>query len=187
MREGRNIVFIAQSLDGYIAGPGGEIDWLDMVANPTEDDMGYFDLMKEVDAIVMGRKSFDFVSNYEGPWPYTKKVFVLSHTLSAVPARLVERAEIISGSPEEILATLSEKGYNNLYIDGGVTIQSFLKEDLIDELRITTLPILLGKGFSLFGELDQRLTFEHKATEVYLGQLVQSHYLRKNIEIPKSA
>ena len=184
-RAGRNIVFIAQSLDGYIAGPQGEIDWLDMVANPKGNDMGYFALMKEVDAIVMGRNSFDFVSNYKGPWPYEKRVFVLSHSLTEVPRQLKDKAEIIKGKPKEILQILHDKGYNNLYLDGGVTIQSFLQEDLIDELRITTLPILLGRGFSLFGELDSRLTFEHTSTEVYLGQLVQSHYRRKDIDIPQ--
>lgn len=182
-REGRNIVFIAQSLDGYIAGPNGEIDWLDMVSNPDKDDMGYFALMEQVDAIVMGRNSFEFVSNYDGPWPYPKKVFVLSNTLKAVPKRLIDKAEIIKGLPIEIIAELGSRGFNNLYIDGGVTIQNFLKEDLIDELRITTLPILLGRGYLLFGEMEHRLTFEHKSTEIYLGQLVQSHYLRKEIEI----
>ncbi len=182
MSKRKTIVFIARSLDGYIAGPGGEIDWLDMVANPKRDDMGYLALMDEVDAIIMGRNTFDFVANYEGPWPYPKKVFVLSNSLQSVPEHLVDKAEIIKGTPQAVLNSLGERGLHTLYIDGGVTIQSFLREDLIDEMRVTTLPLLLGAGYSLFGDMDKRLTFEHQSTTVYLGQLVQSRYVRKDIE-----
>lgn len=183
----KNIVFIAQSLDGYIAGPNGEIDWLDMVANPDMQDMGFLALMKEVDAILMGRKTFDFVAGYEGLWPYEKQVFVLSNSLTEIPVHLQSKADIINGSPKQVLIDLKAKGYHKLYLDGGVTIQSFLKDDLIDELRITTLPILLGGGYRLFGEMDRRLTFDHKSTTVYLEQLVQSHYVRKDIEFPASS
>jgi len=150
MNKKRNIVFIAQSLDGYIAGPEGELDWLDMVPNPDKDDMGYFALMDEVDAIVMGRKSFDFVAGYDGPWPYKKKVFVLSNTLKEIPEPLRDKCALIKGEVKDILRKLTDLGYPRLYIDGGVTVQNFLKEDLIDELRITTLPILLGGGVILY-------------------------------------
>jgi len=174
----KNIVFIAKSIDGFIAGPNGEIDWLDMVPNPDEDDMGYFALMKEVDAIVMGRVSFETVLGFNIPWPYTKHVFVLSKTLKNIPEALQDKVSLTKGTLEEVLSEIRKKGFTNLYIDGGKTIQSFLDKDLIHELRITTLPIILGKGFPLFGLLDQRLEFEHVKTEVYLNQLVQSHYKR---------
>jgi len=147
--EHKNIVFIAKSIDGFIAGPKGEIDWLDMVPNPDEDDMGYFALMKEVDAIVMGRVSFETVLGFNIPWPYTKHVFVLSKTLKNIPEALQDKVSLTKGTLEEVLS-----------------------------VRITTLPIILGKGFPLFGLLDQRLEFEHVKTEVYLNQLVQSHYKR---------
>jgi len=175
----KNIVFIAQSLDGYIAGPNGELDWLDSIPNPDKDDMGYLDLMNEVDAIIMGRKSFDFLCSYDGDWPYTKPMYVLSTTLNRIPSRLQDKATLIQGTPQEILATLHKLGHQNIYVDGGIPITNFLKEDLIDELRITTLPVLLGKGIPLFGNLESQMEFQLIKTEVYLGQLVQSHYTRK--------
>ncbi len=175
----KNIVFIAQSLDGFIAGKNGEIDWLDAIPNPDQNDMGYFQLMKDVDAIVMGRNSFEVVLGFGIAWPYTKHVFVLSNSLKEVPEELEQKVTLLNGTPPDILHTIHERGYSNLYIDGGRTIQDFLKEDLIDELRITTLPILLGGGFSLFGELDSPLDFEHIASKLFLNQLVQNHYRRK--------
>lgn len=174
----KNIVFLAKSLDGFIAGPNGEIDWLDTIPNPDQNDMGYVRLMHEIDAIVMGRASFDTVCSFEGEWPYSKHVFVLSNTIQELPKFYQDKASLLSGSVHEILGQLHDKGFYNLYIDGGKTIQSFLKEDLIDELRITTIPILLGSGIPLFSVMTNSLVFNHIKTEVFLGQLVQSHYSR---------
>ena len=174
----KNIVFLAQSLDGFIAGPNGEIDWLDTIPNPEQNDMGYVALMNEIDAIVMGRASFDFVKNYDGPWPYQKHVFVLSNTLTKIPEVLMDKASLLNGNVSQILDILHDKGFYSLYIDGGKTIQSFLKEDMIDELRITTIPIILGDGIPLYGIMDKSLVFNHIKTEVFLGQLVQSQYSR---------
>ncbi len=177
--EKKNIVFIAKSLDGYIAGKNGELDWLDSIPNPENVDMGYFSLMEEIDAIVMGRTTFDVVCNFDGEWPYSKQVFVLSNSLKTVPEKLNEKVTLLKGTPQEILAQIHQKGFFNLYIDGGRTVQNFLKEDLIDELRITTIPILLGGGFPLFGDLPKPMEFEHIKSEVFLSQLVQDHYKRK--------
>ena len=177
--EKKNIVFIAKSLDGYIAGPNGELDWLELIPNPENKDLGFLSLMEEVDAIVMGRSTFDVVCNFDGDWPYSKPVFVLSNSLETIPENLADKATLLKGDLKEILGDIYHRGYGTLYIDGGRTIQNFLKEDLIDELRITTIPILLGSGFSLFGELKQSMEFVHLKSEVYLGQLVQNHYMRK--------
>lgn len=141
--------------------------------------MGYLDLMAEVDAIIMGRKSFDFLSSYEGDWPYSKPMYVLSNTLKVIPSRLQDKASLMAGSAHEIVSEMHKLRHNKLYVDGGKTITDFLKADLIDELRITTIPIILGKGIPLFGEIDGSLMFRHKKTEVYLGELVQSHYERR--------
>ncbi len=185
MKEAKNIVFLAKSLDNFIAGPEGELDWLDMIANPDGDDMGYFALIEEIDAIVMGRKSFEKVLSFGIEWPYKKPVFVLSRTLNHLPENLENRVFLLKGSIEKILSQLHEKGHKVLYIDGGQTTRSFLQADRIDELRITTLPIILGNGIPLFDVLSNRLTFEHIKTEVFLGQLVQSHYKRKDVDIPE--
>ncbi len=177
--EKKNIVFIARSLDGYIAGKNGEIDWLHAIPNPENNDMGYNALMAEIDAIVMGRVTFETVLGFGIEWPYTKPVFVLSNSLNEIPEKLKEKVSLINGTPQEILDKVHAKGYLKLYIDGGSTIQNFLKEDLIDELQITTIPILLGGGFSLFGELSKPLELEHIESKVFLDQIVQNCYRRK--------
>lgn len=177
--EKKNIVFTAQSLDGFIAGKNGEIDWLHAIPNPENDDMGYHELMSEIDAIVMGRTTYETVCGFGIPWPYTKPVFVLSNTLKKIPEELDEKVTLTKGRPQEILNGIYEKGYLKLYIDGGRTIQQFLKDDLIDELRITTIPILLGGGFSLFGDLAKPLELEHVTSKVFLNQIVQNCYRRK--------
>ncbi|WP_268036307.1 dihydrofolate reductase family protein [Algoriphagus sp. PAP.12] len=94
------------------------------------------------------------------------------------PCRSQEKVFLIQGKPKEILETIHSKGFSRLYIDGGKTIQSFLKEGLINELIITTIPILLGGGFSLFGELNSLINFELKSSKVYLGNYVQNHFIR---------
>ncbi|MFD0965104.1 dihydrofolate reductase family protein [Pseudofulvibacter geojedonensis] len=175
----KNIVYIGRSLDGYIADKNGELDWLDLIPNPDNIEMGYSDLMDEVDAIVMGRTTFETVLGFDIDWPYQKHVFVLSNSIKEIPDNLNEKVTILNGKLNEILKSIHEKGYHNLYIDGGRTIQNFLKEDLIDELIITTIPILLGGGFPLFGELDNPLEFEHIESKVFLNQLVQDKYRRK--------
>ena len=177
--ETKNIVYIGRSLDGFIAGKNGELDWLDSVPNSQNIEMGYTSLMQEIDALVMGRTTFEVVCNFGGEWPYSKHVFVLSHSLKALPENLSTKTTLLKGNPHEILDQIHEKGYFKLYIDGGKTVQDFLKEDLIDELRITTIPILLGGGFPLFGELAAPLEFEHIESHVFLNQIVQNCYRRK--------
>ena len=174
-----NRVFIAQSLDGYIAGKNGEIDWLEMIPNTENSDLGYPGFMEGVDALVMGRNTFELVCSFGGEWPYQKPLFVLSNSLETIPAAYQDKAELVKGSLREVLETIHQKGFFRLYIDGGVTIQSFLKEDLIDEVIITTLPIILGGGIPLFGTLDKALEFELVKTEIYLKHLVMVHYKRK--------
>lgn len=177
--KNKNIVFIAKSLDGYIARKNGDIIWLNSIPNPENNDMGFVSLMNEIDAIVMGRTTFETVCGFKGEWPYNKHVFVLSNTLHEVPERLKDKVSLLAGNVKEILNKIHKKGYSILYIDGGKTVQNFLKEDLIDELIITTIPILLGDGISLFDSLPKSLEFTHLKTEVFLDQIVQSHYKRK--------
>lgn len=174
----KNIVYIGRSLDGYIADGNGGLDWLNIIPNPAGEDMGYHAHMERVDALIMGRSTYDVVANFGGDWPYEKHVFVLSNSLKKVPTHLNEKVTILSGSIPDILKEVHAQGFQTLYIDGGQTIQSFLKLDLIDEMILTTIPILLGGGFSLFGELEKPLRFDHRSSKVFLDQVVQDHYVR---------
>ena len=174
-----NIVFIASSLDGYIADKDGGLDWLKSIPNPDNLDMGWVNFIDRIDALVMGRKTFEKVCSFDCEWPYSKPVFVLRNSLKSIPEGYAEKAEPINGSLSEVIEKIHQRGHKHLYIDGGITVQSFLKEDLIDELIITIIPILLGGGTPLFGELSDQMEFEHVKTEVFLNAIVQNHYRRK--------
>lgn len=178
--EKRNSVFIAISIDGYIADVDGGIDWLNSVPNPENIDMGYRVFMEGVDALLMGRNTFEKVLSFGIPWPYEKPVYILSSSLEKLPDEIHGKAEIVNGTPKNILHFIHKNGFGRIYIDGGQTIQSFLKEDLIDEITITRIPVILGGGFSLFGELSKPLDFELIESKVFLGQIVQDTYLRKH-------
>ena len=175
----RNIVFIAKSLDGYIADKKGELDWLQLIPNPEQIDMGYESFINNIDALIMGRTTFETICNFGIDWPYNKPVFVLSRTLKTIPEKYKGKVELVKGALTDITNEINKRGYSRLYIDGGTTIQSFLKEDLIDELIITTIPILLGGGARLFSELPKELEFKHVNSEVFLDEIVQNHYQRK--------
>lgn len=173
-----NYVYIATSLDGFIATGDGAIDWLDEIPNPDQSDFGYGEFMNRVDAIVMGRNTFEKVLTF-GFWPYEKPVFVLSNRLRSLPKDLVDRVEIVADRQiKPLVAYLHRQGYQNLYIDGGQTIQSFLSEDMIDEMIITQVPVVLGAGIPLFANLTDRLQFHHEKTEVFANGLVKSAYVR---------
>ncbi|WP_413160019.1 dihydrofolate reductase family protein [Capilliphycus salinus ALCB114379] len=171
-------VYIATSLDGFIATKDGGLDWLFDIPNPEGSDYGFTEFISGMDALVMGRNTFEKILTFE-EWPYPKPVFVLSNHLKNIPSSVEGKAEIIRGNLKELVAQLQEQGYHNLYIDGGGVIQSFLEEDLIDEMIITRVPILLGEGFPLFGKLSQSLKFRHLKTQIYNNTLVQSFYRRE--------
>ena len=173
-----NIVYIATSLDGFIARKDGSIDWLMEIPNPDNSDYGFSDFMKRIDGLIMGRNTFELVLKF-GQWPYTKPVFVLSRKMKEIPDHLRYKAELIQGKLNTIIEVLKEREFENLYIDGGKTIQSFLKQDMIDEIIITRIPIILGSGIPLFKEMDFELRFEHIQTEVLNKALVKSRYIRK--------
>lgn len=169
--KAKNYVFIARSLDGYIADKNGGLDWLNSIPNPDQLDMGYGNFIKQVDAIVMGRVTFETVCSFDMDWPYTIPVFIMSRTINSIPEEYRDKVKLVKGSLAEILEEIHQQGYSQLYIDGGTTIQGFLKEDLIDELIITTIPILLGGGSPLFSDLPRQAEFEHQKTEVFLERL----------------
>lgn len=174
-----NFVYIATSLDGFISSPDGKLDWLDYVPAPEGDDLGFAKFIDRVDAIVMGRLTFETVVGFDIGWPYTIPGLILSSTLKSVPPEFADQVELAAGTPSEIIELAKGKGFENLYIDGGKTIQSFLENDLIDELIISQIPLLLGGGDRLFGEMDLRLDFELVNTEALVGQIVKNCYRRK--------
>lgn len=177
MNKSQNKVFVATSLDGYIADKNGYIDWLQSIPNPKQIDMGYSDFMNDIDAVVMGRNTFETVRGMDIPWPYDKFVFVLSRRQNIVPGKLRGRVELINGPLQEVIKRIHDRGYHRLYIDGGVTIQSFLKENLIDEITITIIPVLLGAGIPLFGHLEKPIMFKCAETKIYLDGLVQNRFV----------
>jgi len=132
--------------------------------------------MQRVDAIVMGRITFETVLGFGLGWHYPKPGIVFSSTLDSTPEEFAEHVQFANGSPREIVQLAKRQGFENLYIDGGKTIQRFLQEGLIDELVITEIPILLGDGDRLFGTLEEQLTFDLVGTEILLDQLVKKHY-----------
>jgi len=155
--EKKNSVFIATSLDGYIADKNGGIDWLDSIPGLNTIDTGYNEFTSRIDALVMGRSTFETVCGFDIDWPYQKPVFVLSHSLTEIPEKLSDKVQLVKG-------TL--KGYHRLYIDGGKVIQSFLKEDLIDDMI-------------MFADLPNRLDFECKKSTIFIDKVVQNHFTRK--------
>jgi len=172
-----NYVLIATSLNGFIADRDGGLDWLTSVPDPDGSDHGYAEFLDGVDAVVMGRTTFEKVLTFDAR-PYDKPVFVLSASLAAAAGDLAGKAEAVSGDPRSIVAALRERGYDNLYTDGGRTVQSFLEADLIDELIITSVSILLGDGVPLFGRIGRTLAFRHVSTEALTPELTKSRYVR---------
>jgi len=170
-------VYIGTSLDGFIARTNGDIEWLVQYAND-EAIQAYEEFISKIDAVVIGRGTFDKVLTFPS-WPYEKKVFVLSNTLKKLPAIVENKAILLSLSPADTLKKLSQEGYTNVYVDGGLVIQNFLKADLIDELIISKVPIIIGSGIPLFAEVKQDLLFQHVKTEVQSNELVRSYYKRK--------
>lgn len=173
----KTTVYIGTSLDGFIARKDGDIDWL-MQYGDESVFSSYEELMERVDTVLMGRHTFEKVCSFS-TWPYQKEIHVLSKTLEAVPATLTGKVNLLSAGPAEALDHLSGKGFTAVYIDGGRLIQSFLQADLVDELIISTVPLLLGDGISLFGLLQADLAFRHIKTKSFATGLVMSFYERQ--------
>ena len=166
-------VFVGTSLDGFIARADGSLDFLPPGGG---EPHGYDEFLATVDALVIGRKTYETVLTSD-KWPYGEKpVFVLStHTLAAAPAgAMVER---MSGAPAEILSHLVARGIGHVYVDGGKTTQRFLQAGLIQRLSITRVPVLIGAGIPLFGTLQRDLRLRHVGTRQYASGLVQSEYV----------
>ena len=165
-------VFVGTSVDGFIARVDGALDFLPAGGG---EPHGYDEFMTTIDALVIGRKTYEVVLAF-ATWPYGEKpVFVLStHSLTPAPSAAV--VEFMSGPPAQVVSQLASRGIQHIYVDGGLTIQGFLRAGLIQRLIVTRVPVLIGMGIPLFGAIACDIVLKHIATRQYASGLVQSEY-----------
>jgi dihydrofolate reductase len=180
-------VFLGMSVDGFIARLDGDLSWLEgdgaSAAPPDDDraplpddgqggDFGFTEFVSGVDALVMGRSTYDFIAQF-ADWPYQgRPVHVLSTTLEPGADRRIT----VHRSLDEAVAALSAAGYGRVYVDGGRTVHAFLRAGLVGELTLSRVPVLIGTGLTPFGELAADIRLEHVGTRSFPGGLVQSTY-----------
>jgi dihydrofolate reductase len=167
-------VYIAASLDGFIARKNGDLDWLP-AGEEGGEDFGYAEFMSTIDHVVMGRNTFEKVLTF-GIWNYDKNVIVLTSRDLTIPPELADKVEALHLSPRELVHEMERRGAKHIYLDGGVAIQRFLRESLVDEMTITTIPILLGEGLPLFGKLEKDVRLELVKSESFKNGFVQNKY-----------
>lgn len=171
-------VFVATSLDGYIARPNGDLDWLPANGEAFEgEDYGFTEFINTVDAHVIGRRTFEKVLTFAGPWPYGQKpVIVLTSRTTGLPSLPAPTVEYMRGSPSEIVIRMDQRGARHLYVDGGITVQRFLEARLIQCLIINRIPIILGSGIPLFGPVKGDIKLRPVWTRQYPAGFVQTEY-----------
>ncbi len=169
-------VYIASSLDGFIARDNGGIDWL-KVPDLAGEEHGFDAFIGSVDGLIMGRGTFETVIGF-GKWPYPVPGRIISGSLteSDVPEALRPHVILDYGSPAEVLARAEAAGWSRAYLDGGQLIQSFIRDGLVADMIITRLPVLLGQGRPLFGHIPRDIWLTHHKTQSFPSGLVQSHY-----------
>lgn len=174
-------VYIATSLDGFIARKDGSLDWLtgsvdSEAESESQEDFGFGEFMNSVDVLVMGRNTYQLVVR-SGQWPYgDKRVIVLSNSLAKLDEKTPKTVELRAAPPQELYRELETSGARQLYVDGGKTIQGFLAAGLINELILTRIPVLLGTGIPLFGPLERDIQLRHIETHAFDNSFVQSKY-----------
>lgn len=169
--------FIAASLDGYISRLDNSIDWLENASSDATEDYGYEEFVKTVSSVVMGRKTFQKILTFP-EWPFQhQRVIVLSSTMKSVPDSVSDSVQLFNGDVTELAALLDSQGDTHVYVDGSRAIQSFIAAGLLTDLTITTVPILIGEGISLFGgPLRKDITVNHVNTKAFHNGFVQNHY-----------
>ncbi|MDH4120345.1 MAG: dihydrofolate reductase family protein [Deltaproteobacteria bacterium] len=171
-------VFIAVSVDGFIAREDGGLDWLDQAneANPPGEDCGYGAFMRTIDTLVMGRLTFETVRDFR-PWPYEgKRVVVLATKPVSIPPELSSSVFTLAGTPAEILSTLGGQGAKHVYVDGGETIRRFLWAGLVGRMILTRIPVLLGRGRPLFGAVPEDIWLKRVESRAYPNGYTQDCY-----------
>jgi len=177
-------VFLGMSVDGFIARPDGTLSFLDGGAEPSDEgdaptpddgeggDFGFAEFVSSVDAVLMGRSTYEFIQPF-ADWPYQgKPVHVLSTTLEPGADNRIT----VHGSFDDAVAALSGAGYRRVYVDGGRTVHAFLRAGMITDLTLSRVPVLIGTGLTPFGELAADIRLEHVRTQSFRGGMVQSSY-----------
>ena len=165
-------VFCGISVDGFLARHDGTLDFLE---HGGQEPHGYEEFMAEIDILVWGRNTYEVVLGFGGDWPFLKPVVVLSSNEIKTPPTGAA-VEHLSGDPKDIITQLEARGFEHAYVDGGITIQRFLRAGLIDRLIATRVPVLIGEGIPLFGSLDRDILLEHVETRTYKTGLVRTEY-----------
>jgi dihydrofolate reductase len=174
-------VHIATSLDGYIAKKDNSLDWLHSAGKPeVEIDAGWQSYLDTVDCMVMGRSTMQVISQMNltsEQWPYGNlRIIVLSNTLKEVPENMQGKIELYSGDIKALVAKLESEGHQHAYIDGGVTVQTFINLELLDEMTITYAPVLLGDGIPLFANLSKEVKLTNPKAKAFANDFTQLSY-----------
>jgi len=184
-------VYIATSLDGFIARNDGTLDWLNEANGAVQDgeDCGFHAFMDSIDALIMGRKTYEQVLSF-GEWPYglmalwpygRTPVVVLSRNSISFPPSVPDTVTHSSEPPRDLLERLSSEETKHVYVDGGITIQGFLSEGLVDEITVTVIPVIIGDGIPLFGSIEKDISLTHVCTTAFDFGFVQTTYsVKKN-------
>lgn len=169
-------VMMAMSLDGFVARKDHKLDWL-MKQKTQGEDHGFEEFLASIDVIVMGSGSFNTVLGFD-EWPYEKPVMVMSGQLSQkdVPTELQAKVEITKLPPLAIMESMKHRNWDRVYVDGGAVVQSFMREGLIVDLKLAIVPILIGDGIRMFGELDADVDLSLKETKQFPSGLVEMRY-----------
>jgi dihydrofolate reductase len=179
----RGDVFIATSVDGFIARPDGSLEWL--TGRPAEEetgehdpgqDFGYGAFLATVDAIFMGRATFDVVQGFGGDWPYPKPVYVWTSHADDIEVKPGADVRPVSGSLDGALERLRADGIDRVYVDGGATVRTWLQAGLVDRMTISVVPVLIGEGIPLFGGTGDDIALELESCETFPGGMVQRTY-----------
>lgn len=166
-------VYIATSIDGYIARKDGSLDWLESVGG-FDDDYGFNNLLNSIDAVIMGRKTYEIAASApEAEWPYNgKRVIVLSRSLQTVKSGV----ELFSGEVSQLASQLYADGVKHVWVDGGVTVSQFLHAQMVDHMTLSVIPVVLGSGIPLFNAIDREFSCRLVSSQSYASGLVQLRY-----------
>jgi dihydrofolate reductase len=171
-------VFCGISLDGFIARRDDTYDFLSSAQNGSQGPMGFQEFWRSVDAVLIGRRTYDVVRSHE-QWFYGKMpVFVLS-SKPLLPPPKGGSVEHMQGTPQEVAKKLAKRKFRHVYVDGGITLQSFLREGLVDRIVVTRLPVLIGEGIPLFGPVPKDVMLEHIGTREFGGAVQSEYHVKK--------